>query len=87
MLWGGAENGDCTVIKSPSGRISMIDINNASSLDEETSKEYLSSVGKTYDIQLTNPVEWLVDNNIHTLFRFVCTHPDMDHLTGMSALE
>ena len=80
-------HGDCTVIKFPSGRISMIDINNAFSLDDETSNEYFSSTGKAYDIQLTNPIEWLNDNGINSLFRFTCTHPDMDHLTGISALN
>lgn len=40
-----------------------------------------------YDIQLTDPIEYLQDNNITSIFRFISTHPHMDHLTGLNSIK
>lgn len=40
-----------------------------------------------YDIQLTDPIEYLQDNNITSIFRFVSTHPHMDHLAGLNSIK
>lgn len=47
----------------------------------------LLAIDKGYNIELTDPVDyyksiWGTDE----LFRFVCTHPDMDHLSGLHRL-
>lgn len=39
-----------------------------------------------YDIKLTDPIEYLKDNEINSLFRFVSTHPHADHFTGLNEL-
>lgn len=39
-----------------------------------------------YDIKLTDPIEYLKDNEINSLFRFVSTHPHADHFTGLNKL-
>ncbi|NTU46339.1 hypothetical protein HGA88_01815 [Candidatus Roizmanbacteria bacterium] len=42
---------------------------------------------KGYDIELTDPVEYFKNNwQGKSIFRFICTHPDMDHLTGLYRL-
>jgi len=65
--------GNCTILDFPSGRLSMIDIDNSRiSGDEEV---------------LTDPIEYLLSNFKNPeLFRFVLTHPDMDHMSGLDEL-
>ncbi|ABM57330.1 ComEC/Rec2 family competence protein [Verminephrobacter eiseniae] len=99
-------HGDCTVIEHPSGRITVIDINNGSELDPFTEAELLSryrvdgrqaaiyhSVGQLleqagYGIELTNPIDFLT-MRFHgkSIWRYVQTHPDMDHMRGISVLD
>lgn len=38
---------------------------------------------KGYNIPLTNPIEYLKNQNIKSIFRFVLSHPHMDHMTGL----
>lgn len=135
-------HGDCTIIEHPSGRISVIDINNGDKIDKNSFDEIKESLnppaitrqailgglagyaqpqgflpapqqgglasallglGQTYyeDYQkiaeagygktLTNPIEYL-DNLCQfrgrnkTIFRYIQTHPDMDHMRGLTAL-
>ena len=33
-----------------------------------------------------NPISYLRDHNIHAIWRYVLTHPDMDHMDGIKAL-
>src|SRR5436309_7545238 len=43
---------------------------------------------KGYDIQLTNPIAFLAEHYAgHPLFRFIQTHPDLDHMRGLVALR
>lgn len=103
-------HGDCTVIEHPSGRVTVIDINNGSELDPVTEAELLSRYGVStvsaafskavgqgvlslleragYDIKLTNPIEFLHQlRPDHQIWRYVQTHPDMDHMRGLAALS
>lgn len=96
-------HGDCTIIEFPSGRIAMIDINNSRALDEETEKELAETLGykdyalakllgqdrlADYKEQLTDPVGYyLLNFGTKPIFRFIATHPDMDHLTGLYRLN
>lgn len=44
-------------------------------------------VEKGYDIKLTDPIDYYKSNwGSRALFRFVCTHPDMDHISGLHRL-
>lgn len=64
--------GNCTIIEFPSGHLTMIDIDN-SRIDDD-------------DI-LTNPIEYFLSKFPNqSLFRFILTHPDMDHLSGLNQL-
>jgi len=48
-------------------------------------KEMLENAG--YDIPLQDPLEYLSKNNINGIFRFISTHPHMDHLSGLYELK
>lgn len=145
-------HGDCTIIEHPSGRLTVIDINNSQDYDEDslkafkeerarktkprlgglnalaapalsspflgslaipqTSFEGLGSLLGTYEPpkprslsllgylaqdledrsqagkELTDPVKFLQDNYPgQTVWRFVLTHPDLDHMRGIKNLH
>lgn len=74
--------GDCTWIHHPSGHITVIDISagTTSAVFESTSGNYHQ---KNFPV---NPIEYLNDYGISSIFRFILTHPDMDHMDGIKAL-
>jgi len=64
--------GNCTIIEFPSGRLAMIDIDN-------------SRVNN--DNSLTDPIDYYISKfGRKTLFRFILTHPDMDHMSGLNLI-
>ena len=65
--------GNCTIIKFPSNKIAIVDIDNSRIKDKD-------------DI-LQDPIEFL-DNEYpnKSIFRFILTHPDMDHMSGINEL-
>ena len=100
-------HGDCTLIEFPSGRTTIIDINNSKVIDEETKKELAesSSSYQLYESLGYTGVELLEKSVVDfvspidavdyiagkvpdkSIFRFILTHPDMDHMTGLYKLE
>ncbi|TRX66404.1 ComEC/Rec2 family competence protein [Carboxylicivirga sp. M1479] len=40
-----------------------------------------------YKIELQNPINYLTENHINGVFRFISTHPHMDHMTGLKELN
>lgn len=40
-----------------------------------------------FNSQVEDPIEYLNSRNIDSIFRFISTHPHMDHLTGLNALN
>jgi len=50
-----------------------------------TNKEILEKAN--YNIKLTNPIDYIRNLNNGSVFRFVSTHPHMDHLTGIKSLN
>ena len=66
--------GNCVVIKFPSGHLSMVDIDNSRQDDENDT--------------LQDPIEFLDTHYPNEdIFRFILTHPDMDHLSGLHELN
>ncbi len=66
--------GNCTVIQFPSGRLAVIDIDNSRIADDE-------------DV-LQDPVTFLdAKYPGQGIFRFILTHPDMDHMSGLAELK
>lgn len=84
--------GDCTIIEHNSGRKSVIDICNGyfslsiPSLMKES--EFLERKAANYRMceRSTNPLDYLHNLGIQQIFRFILTHPDMDHLDGFDKL-
>jgi competence protein ComEC len=92
-------HGDCTIIEHPSGRITMVDINNSQDYDPGTRLELLSEVVSpfgAFDMSLLEqaekreldcPVTFFKQTFAdRPLFRFVLTHPDLDHMRGLKNL-
>lgn len=66
-------------------------VSELSSYNELTSKSFFESGTSLkhfgYDIDLQDPIEYIKDNNFGTIFRFISTHPHMDHLAGLKKLD
>ena len=88
--------GDCSIIQHSSDRVTMIDIcgGNAEEQVMKATAAILESLEPStqpkgdYGMRhrTTNPIEYMKRNAIGTPFRFILTHPDMDHLDGFNAL-
>jgi competence protein ComEC len=84
--------GDCSIIQHDSGHVSVIDVCNASvplaqmSLNEQIAK-YAAARGNYHQKEHPeNPIEYLQKFKVEQIFRFISTHPDMDHLDGIKPL-
>jgi beta-lactamase superfamily II metal-dependent hydrolase len=81
--------GSCTVVESPSGRVSMIDINDGTELREARSMSSEARALREAEIKelsarLVDPITWVKTRvGCDGLFRFVLSHPDCDHLAGL----
>jgi beta-lactamase superfamily II metal-dependent hydrolase len=87
-------DGDCSLIEHNSGRVSVIDVCNASLVTEqqrllERRVRELASTGLRGNFNQKeypeNPIEYLRDRGIQSVFRFIVTHPDMDHIDGIGS--
>lgn len=94
-------DGDCSIIQHGSGRVSVIDICNGRSSSERGIAEALRSLlgegksgldflrlGGDYGMRdrPTDPIEYMQRIGVSSVFRFVLSHPDMDHLDGFKIL-
>lgn len=82
--------GNCTIIEFPPdkdytyGRLSVIDIDDSRSISDRD-KLYMENIEKK--AKLTNPVDYIVNYfKEEEIFRFILTHPDMDHMSGINDL-
>jgi len=75
--------GNCTLIEFPSDRLSIIDIDDSRAV---SAKERIN-IELLKEASLTNPIDYVISNfpNEET-FRFILTHPDMDHMSGIKEL-
>lgn len=76
--------GNCTVIDFPSGHLSVVDIDDSRTISE-AQRNQMSLEKKA---SLTNPIDYIISNfeNREEIFRFILTHPDMDHMSGIKTL-
>lgn len=81
------KKGDCTLINHDGGHNTMIDVCNAKPCVANKKSEikfeneyYGNHNRKDYPV---NPVEYLNSFGIKNIFRFILTHPDMDHMDGI----
>lgn len=83
------KNGDCSIIEHSSERVSVIDVCNAEKVTTPMSDSELKSFTERVSGNFqqkkhpVNPVEYLKKFNINSVFGFVLTHPDMDHMDGI----
>lgn len=84
-------DGDCSWIQHESGRNTVIDVCNArkksifaESISLESMKQTAGNYGqKRYPV---NPIDYFKSFGVQDIFRFILTHPDMDHLDGIKDL-
>jgi competence protein ComEC len=84
--------GDCIIIEHGSGRITMIDIcsgnlaeKRAESIADLLEQRIKGNFGMCD--KPTNPISYLQKIGCTSLFRFILSHPDMDHLNGFKAVR
>lgn len=81
------KDGDCTWIEHVSGHNTIIDICNGNASDDAAIMEQSSILGnynqKNHPV---NPIEYLNERDVKKIFRFILTHPDMDHMDGIKTL-
>jgi competence protein ComEC len=83
-------NGDCSIIQHGSGRITMVDVNNARLTEKEKATESAiqklaaTSGNLNQKASPVNPIKYMREREINSIFRFVLTHPDMDHMDGLA---
>ena len=75
--------GACSIIEHDSRRITMIDVCNGRDPSSQECAQGRGTFPSESDLVVVNPIQYLHDLNIKRIFRFVATHPDMDHLDGI----
>ena len=83
--------GDCSFIQHNSERVTVIDVCNAKPVDVagEAALAHMARFerGVTGDFQQkkypVNPIAYLGDHGVSSVFRYIQTHPDMDHMDGI----
>lgn len=87
------KQGDCFLLERPSGRLTVIDICAGNLSDEALSEAKFASLRATkprgnYAMcsKATNPIRYLEDRGLTSIWRFILTHPDMDHMDGIKRL-
>ena len=66
--------GDCTILELPDDKVMIVDIRNGRRKHDEANVEF------------ENPIRYLGKLSRSDIFRYVQSHPDMDHMDGLSDL-
>ena len=87
--------GDCAVLQHGSGRVTVIDVCNAKEDDQYSSVAPVDFSLLAADAapmgnfqqkkHPVNPISYLREHGITSVFRYIQTHPDMDHMDGIEA--
>lgn len=88
------KQGDCSVIEHYSGHKTVIDVSNARSVDAmadalvATMAKSERGIGGNFQQKgyPVNPITYFRDHGFTSIFRYVQTHPDMDHMDGIEPL-
>lgn len=89
------KRGDCSIIQHFSGHVTVIDVCNAkpdtlqAQLEESMQRAFRKAKTAGNFNQKdhpVNPILYMKNHDIGKIFRFILTHPDMDHLDGVAAL-
>jgi beta-lactamase superfamily II metal-dependent hydrolase len=90
--------GACSIIRHGSDRISVFDVNSAFAPEEAKAAHF--GLAESYERKSwqpvpgnfqqkddpDNPIEYLRKIGVSMIFRFILTHPDMDHMGGIKDL-
>jgi len=80
-------DGDCSIIQHGSGRVTVIDVSKARrSTEAQKLSEAIAKANYNQKVYPDNPIEYMRDRGINSVFRFILTHPDMDHMDGLADL-
>ncbi len=87
------KEGDCSVIQHDSGRNTVIDVCNAKPAqavqEAQTVRTAKLERGISGNFQQkkypVNPISYMIERGINSVFRYIQTHPDMDHMDGIEA--
>ena len=88
------KEGDCSIIEHNSGHTTVIDVCNAKPA-EPLQEALIATMAKSErgirgNFQQkkfpVNPIGYMNDRGINSIFGYVQTHPDMDHMDGIKAL-
>ena len=75
--------GNCALIDFQSNRLSVIDIDDSRALSKNE-REIMTRLKKA---TVTNPIQYIVSKfPEREIFRFILSHPDMDHMSGIKSL-
>ena len=75
--------GNSTIIDFPSERLSVIDVDDSRAIS--AFERSLMEIQKK--AKLTNPIDYIISQFPNReIFRFILTHPDMDHMSGIQEL-
>lgn len=76
--------GNCSIIDFPSGNLTIFDIDDSRSVS--VAEKFIAENVKKY-AKITDPINY-IDNNFmgRDIFRFILSHPDMDHMSGIKRL-
>jgi len=75
--------GSCVVVDFPSSHLSVVDIDDSRAISAKE-RETMRLQKKA---ELTNPVDYILENfPKDEIFRFILTHPDMDHMSGIKTI-
>ena len=86
--------GDCIILEHDSGRVTVFDVS-AGNIERQGNALYEALRGANitpakgnYKMcqHPTNPLDYLNKLNVKEIWRFILSHPDMDHLDGFNAL-
>lgn len=87
------DEGDCSIIQHENGDITMIDICCGNLQTGEIEKAFSLESAKdgvkgnfNQKAHPTCPIEYLKKLGIKSIFRYIQTHPDMDHMDGLNRL-
>lgn len=83
--------GDCNIIRHDNGHVTVIDVCNGNADEEDRSaNESYSIFAKSGNYHQKDhpidPIGFMNDIGIKSIFRFILTHPDMDHMDGIERL-
>ena len=86
--------GDCSIIEHYSGHKTVIDVCNAKPVQrlQEALMAKVAEAERGFSGNFqqkkcpVNPISYMRDHDINNIFRYVQTHPDMDHMDGIEAL-